>query len=203
MIKKGILQLGLFEEKLRKLKLETWVRIKDEAGTLKIERDEEAFKEESYLDGCYVIKTDLKENEADKYVVHDRYKDLSEVERVFRGCKTVDLEVRSVYARQEESARGYVFVVMLAYMIIRRLRRAWMSFDLTVEEGLKQLATICSMEVKVKGQKAHCQKIPRPRQQSRELLEALQIQLPEVLPSRNLRVVTRKKLRNQQKSQQN
>ncbi|MDN3515938.1 MAG: hypothetical protein NG747_16295 [Candidatus Brocadia sp.] len=48
-------------------------------------------------------------------------------------------------------------------MIIRRLRRAWMSFNLTVEEGLKQLATICSMEVKVKGQKAHCQKIPRPR----------------------------------------
>lgn len=27
------------------------------------------------------------------------------------------------------------------------------------EEGLKQLATICSVEVQVKGQKAHCQKI--------------------------------------------
>lgn len=85
-------------------------------------------------------------------------------------------------------------------LILRRLRRAWVGFDLTVEDGIRQLATICSMEVKVKGQKAHCQKIPRPRQQSRELLEALQIKLPEALPSRNLRVVTRKKLLSQRKT---
>src|SRR3989339_96772 len=89
------------KERLRKLKLEMWVQIKDEAGTLKIESDEEALKEESYLDGCYVIKTDLKENEADTYLVHDRYKDLTEVEKVFRGCKTVNLEVRPVYVRKE------------------------------------------------------------------------------------------------------
>jgi len=195
--------LDAAKERLKKLKLEAWVQIKDEAGTLKIESDEEALKEESYLDGCYVIKTDLKENEADTYLVHDRYKDLTEVEKVFRGCKTVNLEVRPVYVRKEESTRGHVFVVMLAYLIIRRLRDAWASFDLTVEGGLEQLATICSMEVTVKGQNARCQKIPRPRQQSRELLEALRIKLPEALPSRNIRVVTRKKLPDQRKSQYN
>src|SRR3989304_4109992 len=191
------------KERLRKLKLEMWVQIKDEAGTLKIESDEEALKEESYLDGCYVIKTDLKENEADTYLVHDRYKDLTEVEKVFRGCKTVNLEVRPVYVRKEESTRGHVFVVMLAYMIIRRLRNAWAGFDLTVEGGLEQLATICSMEVKVKGLKANCLKIPRPREQSRKLLEALKVKLPEVLPNRNIRVVTRKKLQERRKTQQN
>ncbi|HHT9111157.1 MAG TPA: IS1634 family transposase, partial [Candidatus Brocadiaceae bacterium] len=74
-------------------------------------------------------------------------------------------------------------------------------FDLTVEGGLEQLATLCSLEVKVKGQEARCQRIPRPRQQSRELLEALQIKLPEVLPSRHIRVVTRKKLIGRRKSQ--
>lgn len=188
-------------EKLKKLKLETWVEIKEDEGLLKIERHDDAFKEESHLDGCYVIKTDLKENEADRYLVHERYKDLTEVEKVFRECKTVNLEVRPVYVRKEESTRGHVFVVMLAYMIIRRLRQAWAGFDLTVEGGLEQLATICSMEVKIKGQKAHCQKIPLPRQQSRELLEALQIKLPEVLPSRNIRVVTRKKLTSRRKNQ--
>ena len=189
------------KERLRKLKLETWIQIKDEAGTLKIESNEEALKEESYLDGCYVIKTDLKENEADTYLVHDRYKDLTEVEKAFRECKTVNLEVRPVHVRKEESTRGHVFVVMLAYMIVRRLRQAWAGFDLTVEGGLEQLSTICSMEVTIKGQKARCQKIPRPRQQSRELLEALQIKLPEVLPSRHIRVVTRKKLTSRRKSQ--
>jgi len=193
--------LDAAKERLKKLKLEAWVQIKDEAGTLKIESDEEALKEESYLDGCYVIKTDLKENEADTYLVHDRYKDLTEVEKVFRGCKTVNLEIRPVYVRKEESTRGHVFVVMLAYLIIRRLRDAWASFDLTVEGGLEQLATICSMEVTVKGQTARCQKIPRPRQQSRELLEALRIKLPEALPSRNIRVVTRKKLPVRRKDQ--
>ena len=189
------------KERVKKLKLEAWAQIKDESRTLKIESNEEALKEESYLDGCYVIKTDLKENEADTYLVHDRYKDLTEVEKVFRGCKTVNLEVRPVYVRKEGSTRGHVFVVMLAYLIIRRLRDAWAGFDLTVEGGLEQLATICSMEVTVKGQNARCQKIPRPRQQSRELLEALQITLPEVLPRRNLRVVTEKKLPVRRKSQ--
>ena len=41
---------------------------------------------------------------------------------------------------------------MLAYMIVRRLRKAWESFDLTVKDGIGQLATVCSMEVKIKGQ---------------------------------------------------
>ena len=191
------------KERLKKLKLEMWAQIKDDGGILKIESNEEALQEESSLDGCYVIKTDLKENEADTYLVHDRYKDLTEVEKVFRGCKTVNLEIRPVYVRKEESTRGHVFVVMLAYLIIRRLRDAWAGFDLTVEGGLEQLATICSMEVKVKGLKANCLKIPRPREQSRKLLEALKVKLPEVLPNRNIRVVTRKKLQERRKTQQN
>jgi hypothetical protein len=78
-------------------------------------------------------------------------------------------------------------------MIVRRLRRGWEKFDLTVEEGLKQLSTLCSMEMKVKNQ-ASCLKIPRPRENSRQLLKALDISMPVVLPHRNVRVVTRKKL---------
>lgn len=95
-----------------------------------------------------------------------------------------ELEVRPVHVRKEVCTQGYVFVAMLAYMIPRRLRRAWADVNLTVEEGMEQLVAICSMEVKVKGQKARCQRIPRPRQRSRELLAALQITLPAVLLSR-------------------
>ncbi len=124
----------------------------------------------------------------------NRYKDLTEVERAFRDCKTVSLEVRPIHVRKEDSTRGHVFVVMLSYMIIRRLRKAWESFDLTVKGGLEQLATVCSMEVKVKGQDTRCLKIPQPREQSRLLLEALKTKLPEALPKRDIRVVTRKKL---------
>ncbi|MEK7699914.1 MAG: hypothetical protein AAB332_05870 [Planctomycetota bacterium] len=116
------------------------------------------------------------------------------MERAFRDCKTVSLEVRPIHVRKEDSTRGHVFVVMLSYMIIRRLRKAWERFDLTVKGGLEQLATVCSMEVKVKGQDTRCLKIPQPREQSRLLLEALKTKLPEVLPKRDIRVVTRKKL---------
>lgn len=193
--------LDAAQERLRRLRLEGWIEIQEEGRMLKIESNEEACKEESYLDGCYVIKTDLKETDADKYLVHDRYKDLSEVEKVFRECKTVNLEVRPVYVRKQKSTQGHVFVVMLAYMILRRLRTAWAGFELTVQEGLQQLATICTMEVLLKGQKARCQKIPQPREQSRKLLESLQIKLPEVLPCRNIRVVTRKKLTHQRTNQ--
>ncbi len=142
---------------LRKLKLETRTQIKEKSGALKIKRDEEALKGESYLDGCYVIKTDMKESEANTCLVHGRYKDLTEVEKVFQGCKTVYPEVRPVHTRKEESTQWHVFVVMFACLVIRRLRYAWAGFNLIEEEGLKQLTTICSMDVIVKGRNAGCQ----------------------------------------------
>ena len=67
--------------------------------------------------------------------------DLALVEKAFHDCKTTVLEVRPVFVRREEGTRGHVLVVMLAYMIIRRLREAWSNMNLTVKEGLSQLAT--------------------------------------------------------------
>lgn len=180
-------------KKIVQLKIDKWLRVISQERTLKLQVDDEALEEVSCLDGCYVIKTDLPKDVADKQIIHNRYKDLAEVERAFRTFKTNFLEVRPVYVQTEKSTRGHVLVVMLSYIIVRRLRRAWEKFDLTVEEGLKQLSTLCSMEMKVKNQ-ASCLKIPRPREKSRQLLKALDIRMPIVLPHRNVRVVTRKKL---------
>lgn len=185
-------------KKIQVLRQEKWLSVKAEDRQLSLEQDEATLEEESLLDGCYVIKTDLSKEVADKQLVHDRYKDLAEVEKAFRDCKTVILEVRSVYVRSEESTRAHVLVVMLAYMIIRKLREAWAAFDLTVPEGIKQLSTLCSTEIKIKDH-GSCLKIPRPRQRSRELLKALDVQMPTVLPHREVRVVTRKKLPEQRK----
>jgi transposase len=180
-------------KKIVQLKIDKWLRVRSWQRALELEVDNEALEEASRLDGCYVIKTDLPKDVADKQIIHDRYKDLTEVERVFRTFKTDFLEVRPVYVQTEKSTRGHVLVVMLAYMIVRILRGAWQEFDLTVEEGLNQLSTLCSMQVKVKNQ-ASCLKIPRPRERSRQLLKALDIRMPIVLPHRKVRVVTRKKL---------
>jgi transposase len=185
--------IKVVNKKIAQLKIDKWLRVISQERTLKLEVDNKALEEASCLDGCYVIKTDLPKEVAGKQIIHDRYKDLTEVERAFRTFKTDFLEVRPVYVQTEKSTRGHVVVVMLSYMIVRRLRLGWENFDLTVEEGLKQLSTLCSMEMKVKNQ-ASCLKIPRPREKSRQLLRAFDIRMPIVLPHRNVRVVTRKKL---------
>jgi len=185
--------IKVVNKKIAQLKIDKWLRVISQERTLKLKVDNKALEEASRLDGCYVIKTDLPKEVAGKQIIHDRYKDLTEVERAFRTFKTDFLEVRPVYVQTEKSTRGHVVVVMLSYMIVRRLRLGWENFDLTVEEGLKQLSTLCSMEMKVKNQ-ASCLKIPRPREKSRQLLRAFDIRMPIVLPHRNVRVVTRKKL---------
>jgi len=85
-------------------------------------------------------------------------------------------------------------VVMLAYLIVRELRRCWSEMDVTVEEGLKRLTTLCAMTLSWPAQGNQVQKIPTPREESARLLEAAGVRLPKALPAGNIRVVTRKRL---------
>jgi len=87
---------------------------------------------------------------------------------------------------------------MLAYIIIRALRQAWAHLDLTVEEGIAQLATLCAMEVQLAEQET-LYRVPKPRPSSQRLLAALDIHLPDALRPRKVRVVTRKHLQKRRK----
>ena len=98
-----------------------------------------------------------------------------------------------IYVRTAEHTRGHVLVVMLAYLIRRELSRAWASLDVTVEEGLHQLQTLSSIEMKVEGG-GSCLRIPAPSTGAAALLQALKIQMPEALPHTDTPVVTRKQL---------
>ena len=133
--------------KIAQLKLDAWLTVEVEGRAVQLKVNQPALDDAARLDGCYVIKTDLPESAASKQVIHDRYKDLTEVEQAFRTCKTTHLETRPVYVRTEAHTRGHVLVVMLAYMIRRKLSEAWSSLDLTVEEGLHQLQTLCAVEM--------------------------------------------------------
>jgi hypothetical protein len=137
--------------KIQRLRIQSWLSVipEPESRTLCLGVDEATLEQQSLLDGCYVIKSDLPQCIADKQLIHDRYKELSEVERAFRTCKTEHLELRPVYVQTESSTRGHVLVVMLAYLVVRELCRRWCAFDVTVQEGLAQLSTLCAMEMKV------------------------------------------------------
>jgi transposase len=185
-------------KKIEQLKLSGWLSEGVTDRKILLTEDSAARAEEAKLDGCYVLKTDLGTDVASKETIHERYKDLALVEWAFRTSKTVTLEVRPVHVRTESHTRGHVFVVMLSYLIIAELARCWRDLDVTVNEGIKQLDTLCATQLLVKGE-VRCNQIPQPRPLLQQLLKAAQVTLPEVLPSRGVTVTTKKRLTSRRK----
>ena len=187
-------------QKAQQLKIADWVIITNTDRAINLTVDEQKLQEKKELDGCYVIKTDLPKFAAKKTIVHDRYKDLALVERAFRTSKTVLLELRPIYVRLASRTKGHALVVMLAYRIIKELTKRWQHLDLTVEEGIKNLTTLCTMEVKINGEVYN--QIPAPNKLLQQLFKGAKVVLPKVLPKSRLgtgKVGTRKKLPSERK----
>src|SRR5499426_1495866 len=182
--------------KAEKLRLADWVELTLVERALTLTIHEDAQQEAAKLDGCYVLKTDLTPQQANKEIVHDRYKDLASVESAFRTCKTAHLEVRPIFLRREARTRAHAFVVMLAYQIIQYLASCWSPLDITVEEGLHALTTLCLVEVSPKhAPSSHC--IPTPRDAIARLLHSADIKLPTVFSLSGTQVSTKKKLQSE------
>jgi transposase len=186
------------KEKAKRLKIDDWVTIVTNGRTLELIVDEEIKKHTAQLDGCYVIKTDMSEEIATAETIHDRYKDLTKVERAFRTFKNGHLEVQPTFVRTEDSTRGHVFVVMLAYLLECELDKYWRCLEITVEEGIDELGSLRGVEMTIG--KGTCQKVPEPTDLNKQLLDAVRIKLPTVLPLRKVHVATRKKLVSERKS---
>ena len=183
----------------RKLRIDGWARVGIEGRALVVEVDQAARAEASRLDGCYALKTNVGPEIADAETLHARYKDLTHVERAFRVMKTVHLEVRPVYVQTAAHTRAHVFIVMLALLLRKELERAWRGLDLTVEEGLAQLSTLCAHEI-VLPTRAGCLAVPKPRPSLLALFTALAIPPPETLPRSSAHVATKKKLPSRRKN---
>jgi len=178
------------------LRIADWVELTLEERTITLTVKTHAQQEAAKLDGCYVLKTDLTPQQASKELVHDRYTDLASVEHAFRTCKTAHLEVRPIFLRREARTRAHALVVMLAYQIIRYLASCWSAFDVTVEEGLHALTTLCLVEVAPKNAPSyHC--LPTPRDAIARLLHSADIKLPKVFSLSGVRVSTKKKLQSE------
>ena len=183
--------------KIKKLKIENWLNTNAQQRVISIERDQSAFEQEALLDGCYVIKSDVSQSVAKTQTLHDRYCELENVERAFRTMKTAHLELRPVFVRKEKSTRGHVFVVMLALLLQRELECCWRELDITVEEGIDELAAIHLEEVRVGSTRIEL--IPTPNELGRQLLEKAHIALPSAFPSKTADVHTKKKLSSERK----
>ncbi len=187
------------ESKGSKLKIDGWTQIDTEVRTLSLKKDDEKRNEEAQLDGCYVIKSDVPVDEASAATIHARYKDLKEVEWAFRTMKTTLIELRGIYVRKELRTRAHVFIIMLAYVIAYELRRQWTEVEMTIEEGIDELASISTVVVEIGG--ASCQTIPEPRPHGRQLLKELDLTLPDAIPHRDVQISPRKQIKDARRTQ--
>jgi hypothetical protein len=57
--------------------------------------------------------------------------------------------MRPVHVRLESSTRGHVLVVMLAHRLIQELQQCWAAENLTVQEAIDELSSLCVTELVV------------------------------------------------------
>lgn len=192
-------QLARLKDRAHTLGLDKFVQLAERERRVVVTVDEAALTEAARLDGCYALRTDLPNTVVAKEIVHDRYKDLAQVEWAFRDSKTVQLEMRPVYLRDANRTRGHAFVVMLAYLMTQALRQRWRDIDLTVQEGLDRLASLCLVEVIIGGRPAYHQ-VPTPRDDVRRLFEAADVAVPAALPLAPASVATKQNLPQRRKA---
>jgi len=132
---------------------------------------------EALFDGKWVLTTNM-DLAADKVAL--KYKELWQVERVFRDVKSI-LETRPVYHQRDENIRGHVFCSFLALVLRkeleRRLNQAGHMFEWSdIKQDLKALQQV-SIEEKGKRFtirsecKGHCGKI----------FQAVKVALPPII----------------------
>jgi len=184
-------------ERIETLKITDLMNARYRGRTVFLEIDEHQLKQDSLLDGCYVIKTDIPVDQMEKEAIHQRYKDLKYVEDAFRDMKTMLLHIRPINVRKANRTRAHFFICMLSYMISQYLKKEWIEYEGTVREAVNELSTICCIETTVGTVKYN--QIPQPRETAEDLIRSLNMKLPEAISCSNVTVVTRKKLNHKRK----
>src|ERR1022692_130810 len=91
---------------------------------------------EAALDGIYIIRTSVPQEQMDAAEAVRSYKALAEVERAFRSMKTLDLHIRPIHHWLETRVRAHILLCMLAYYVEWHMREAWRAL-LFADEDLK------------------------------------------------------------------
>jgi len=132
------------------------------------------------MDGCYVIKSNLPTNAITDEQIHDRYKDVSKVEQAFRTMKTGLLEIRPLFLRHADHTRGHVFMVMLSYLLSKAIETSIVNLKITTSELMHDLDRICIHHQWLTNE-VRIARLPKPTAAQTEILQALEIDLPEAL----------------------
>jgi len=99
-------------------------KLRIEDGSFSWERDEASIAREKILDGIYVIRTSEPRERLSAEDAVRQYKSLSQVERLFRTLKGIDLRIRPIRHRTEAHVRAHIFLCMIAYYVEWHMRQA-------------------------------------------------------------------------------
>jgi len=94
-----------------------YLKIKGEAVSI----DQEKLQSEARFDGKYVLATNLPPEELSTADVALRYKELWQVENIFRSMKTT-LQTRPIYHQNDAAIMGHVFCSFLALMLLKEMQ---------------------------------------------------------------------------------
>lgn len=88
------------------------------------ERDESSINAEALLDGLYVIRTSEPDDDFSADDTVRGYKKLSQVERLFRTLKGIDIKVRPIRHRDEMRVKAHILISLLSYYVEWHMRKA-------------------------------------------------------------------------------
>lgn len=117
------------------------VEIQDESFSYS--RNHKTISAESSLDGIYVIRTSLSQEDMSAVDAVRSYKNLSRAERAFRTLKSIDLKIRPIFHWTSNRIKSHVLLCMLAYYVEWHMKQALapMLFeddDRTAAEALRE-----------------------------------------------------------------
>jgi hypothetical protein len=101
--------------------------------TLSYRRDDEKIAAEAALDGIYVIRTGLDDEQLDQLGVIRAYKNLAHIERDFRCIKSDDLDLRPVRHYVADRVKAHIMICMLASYLTWHLRKTLAPLTFTDE----------------------------------------------------------------------
>jgi len=105
--------------------MERFFDVHYEEGEFSYSRREDEIERYAHLDGCYVIRSNVPQEDLDPEDLQDHYKDLKYVEQAFRTMKTTEIHTRPIRHFNEPQVRGHIFACFLAYRVIWELRQRW------------------------------------------------------------------------------
>lgn len=169
------------EKRIEQLKLTGILRADLAGRNLLLTKDESVLAEASRLDGCYIIKTNVKKEALSTEEAHAVYKDLKFVEWAFRSMKTGFLEIRPLFHRKANRTRACASVAMFAYMILHYIHRKTARLSTPLEPLVEKLDQIQIQKMKIG--RLEIKTLPTIlRHDQQEIMDAIGVTLPKTLP---------------------